>query len=184
MKCGVVVMKHKLYQNTKRFTRLFCVGIACVTVAVLALRLTVFSDKAVPVMAGAGSGIITGSPDSEGGSGTSFPYTLNGSVYYASADAKGNVLIQNLSKDQYLMSVDVRLVDSGVSVYFTGFINPGASIDSAKLGPEGQTLEDGVYECTAQIAIYDPETLEPLGSEEQPIHLYIGEKPEKSKSKK
>ena len=179
-------MKRKLYSNIKRMTTTFAVCILCVTVSLLVLRLTVFSNMAAsrPERTPASS-ISEPAPDSpspeqpEGNTGDDddgeqFPYQINRKIYFARPDSYGNVLILNPETNDYYMSVDILLADSRDSVLFTGFIKPGETLDSAKLNRE---LPVGIYECVAEISAYDPETLDNLGSLTQEVSLYIGKKP-------
>ena len=178
-------MKRKLYSNIKRMTTTFAVCILCVTVSLLVLRLTVFSNMATSRPERTPTAPISESPpnspspeqpeDPTGDDGgEQFPYQINRKIYFARPDSYGNVLIRNPETNDYYMSVDILLADSRDSVLFTGFIKPGETRDSAKLNRE---LPVGIYECVAEISAYDPETLDILGSLTQEVSLYIGKKP-------
>lgn len=169
---GCNSLKYRLYQHTRRFARVFCLSILCVTVSMLALRLTVFSDMAIAEPKGL-SDIISGSQEVRGG-GSTFTYELNSAVTLENSEAKANVLIRNLSTDGKLMSVDYRLAGTNESIYFTGLINPGASIDATRLDSPGRALSDGEYPCNAQITVYDPDSLEQIGETTQDVVVHVG----------
>lgn len=165
-----------LYSNVKRMATMFCAAIVFTTLVMLTLRLTVFSDLAttVPVDSpGASSGMQGG--EIEGNS--DFPYKLNSKIYYAKPDAKGNVLILNPEGNKYLLSINIVLPETKDSLYYTGILAPGTSIENAKLSAAGQKLSNGKYECTAEISAVDPETMTKVATEKKPVAIYIGEKP-------
>lgn len=163
-------MRHKLYPNIRRMTNAFCIGILCVTVSVLALRLTVFSEMAA-APEGTSSGMVA--------SGEEDGFEINGKIYFAAATAKGDVRITNFS-DKNLIKVNIVLADSGESILSTGFINPGASLNSRKMDSPGQTLEEGVYDCIAEISTYDPDDIKSvIGTAEKEVRVYIAQKPAK-----
>ena len=158
-------MKHKLYANIRRMTNMFCVGILSVTLSVLALRLTAFSDMATAVPQQVASNIIT---NEAGG------YALNGKIHFTSADAKGDVFITNLEDNPYIIKVNISLADTEESILYTGFINPGVSTDSAKLNHAGQRLGDGTYACVAEITTHDPDSLKAVDSTTEQVQIHIG----------
>lgn len=132
-----------------------------------------------------GFGEMAAAPDS-GPAGTSqteidgdsrFPYRLNSKIVFSRPDSKGNVLIQNPETNKYLLNVTITMEGEKEPLYNTGLLTPGASVPSAKLGPAGQKLENGVYECTAIVSAIDPDTQAKVASEEKPVTIYIGEKP-------
>lgn len=157
---------------------MFCTAIIFATVVMLALRLTVFSDMAITASAdsGASSGII-GTQDGETDGNGDFTVRFNRKIYYAKADAKGNVLISVPETNKYLVSMDIILPATKESLYYTGALSPGTTIDSAPLSAAGQKLENGEYECIAEIAAIDPETMTRIDSETQKVFVYIGQKP-------
>lgn len=162
-------MKRKLYSNMKRMTSFFCVAIVCVTLTSLLLRLTVFSDLAVTVMAAPDESSLTLGAEESG----LFPYTISRKVTFETPHAKGDFQIHNPETNEFYMTVTVIQPDTGENLLYTGFIKPGQSRESAALHIE---LPEGIYSCVAQITAFDPETLEPSGSEERDITLQIGSK--------
>lgn len=167
-----------LYSNVKRMSAMFCTAIVFCTIIMLGLRLTVFSDMAVTVYADTPKSSNSASMQSGEIEGNSdFPYRINSKIYYPKADAKGNVLILNPDTNKYLLSVDIILPDTKDSLYYTGAISPGTSIESAPLSAAGQKLPEGRYECIAEISAVDPETMARVASENKKVTVYIGQKP-------
>jgi hypothetical protein len=162
-----------LIYNVRRMAAIFCAAIAIVTVSVLAMRLTVFSDSelAPPLPSASAAepiepGEIEGSSD--------FPYKLNSRVFFPDAVSAGNVLIQNPETNKYLLSVDIVLPETRISLYYSGAIAPGEQIESAVMSAAGQKLMDGTYECTADISARDPETYQVVANEKKPVTIQIG----------
>ena len=162
-------MKTRLYPNIKWLTTLFCVSLLSVTLLTLILRLTLLRDMALVAMPTMQSTVAAGASD------RAFTYQINNKVYFSSADARGDFLITNPESNTTYMQVDIIRNDTRKSVYFSGFITPGQSIQSGSL--QGAALEQGVYECTAIISAFDAQTRTKLGSEEQQVSIYVGVKP-------
>lgn len=167
-----------LYSNAKRMATMFCTAIIFATIIMLALRLTVFSDMAITVSADSAKSSGTASmQDGEIDGNSDFPYRINSKIYYPKADSKGNVLILNPETNEYLLKVDIILPSTKESLYYTGVISPGTSIETAHLSAAGQKLPDGEYECVAEISAVDPETMTRVASENKKVFIYIGQKP-------
>jgi len=153
-------MKRKLYSNMRRMTALFSVAILCVTVTALTLRLTVFGD-----MDG-----LPASPaqqvDSE-----RFPFEIAQRVSFRTPDASGDFQIKNPETNQYYMSVSIILPETEQDVFYTGLIRPGETRQSGTLHVQ---LPTGTHQSIARVTAYDPVTLEPRGSQDLDITLYIG----------
>lgn len=165
-----------LYSNARRMTTMFCAAIIFTTLVMLALRLTVFSDLAVAAPADSPEAVS----DLQGGAiegNSDFPYKLNGRIYFPKPDANGNVLINNPAGNKFLLSINIILPETKDSLYYTGTIAPGTSIESAKLSKAGQKLANGVYECIAEVSAVDPDSMTRVASEKKDVTIYIGEKP-------
>lgn len=165
-----------LYSNAKRMATMFCAVIALSTVLMLALRLTVFSDMA-SVAPSADTGVASVMQSGEIAGGSGFTYKIASNMYYPRADAKGEVLILNPEINKYLLNVNIILPETKTSLYYTGTISPGTSIEKARLSDAGQKLENGVYQCVAEILAVDPETMTPVAKERKNVTVYIGVKP-------
>lgn len=162
-------MKGKLYPNIRRLTNLFCIGILCVTLSVLTLRLTVFSSMAGTPPKAAANHMLLSEQDG---------YEINGRIYFSTTDSKGDVFITNLEGNTSVLQVDITLNSNGKSILTTGFINPGVTMGTAKLNPTGQKLKDGVYDCVAEITALDPNSFKAMGSAKETLQIYIGVRPE------
>jgi hypothetical protein len=164
-------MQQRLFPNIKRMTVLFCAAIVLVTIVALVSRLTFLSGMVMAKPAG----LLTGDLHEEPVENPDADYTINSKIYFAEVGGKGNILITNRETNPNYIRVDVRLNNTGRSIYYSGDIAPGTPIDSVRLqdGPE----EEGVYKCTAFISAYDPDTRDKVGEEEVPVTVYIGEKP-------
>jgi hypothetical protein len=164
-------MKQKLFPNLKKMTTMFCIGIIVITFSTLTMRLTFLNGMAVvpPVT------IQDSSIPASNASGLF--YQINPKIYFATSESKGNILITNLETNNEYIRVNLTLNDTGRSIYYSGDIAPGTSIASVRL--QGAALEEGVYECTATITAYDPQTKDKLGSEDEAVTVYIGVKPDK-----
>jgi len=149
-------------------TTLFCFSILCVTLSTLFLRLTVFSDLVIPT--GSESSAPSAREDVEPGL---FPYTLNRKINLATPDSRGDFRIHNPETNEHYMTVSIILPSTGENLFYTGFVKPGQTRDSAALHIK---LPEGVYECVAEVTAYDPVTLKPRGSEERDVTLQIGRK--------
>jgi len=130
-------------------------------------------EAALPTGIASGSSTQQDGDEKAGGA----DYLINTRVYFPAPDARGNLLITNTESNINYIRVDVRLDSTGRSVYYSGYIMPGTSINNVRL--QGDALEEGVYECTAYISAFDPSTRDKIGEEKVPVTLYIGVRPSK-----
>jgi hypothetical protein len=151
----------------------FCTAIAIVTVAILAVRLTVFSDRAAPPES-SGPAAEAQREDSPLEGGSDFPYSLNANIFFPDSTSAGSVTVINPETNEYLLSVNIILPDTKVSLYYNGSVAPGETVSAAKLSAAGQRLINGTYHCVAEISARDPETLKTVASEEKPVTVQIG----------
>ncbi|MCL2578549.1 MAG: hypothetical protein FWE32_00785 [Oscillospiraceae bacterium] len=154
-------MKRRLYSNMRRMTALFSVAILCVTLSALTLRLTVLGDLA---------GGLPGGASIERVESDLLDYTIARRVTFRTATARGDMRIENLS-DTFYMSVSIILPDTEQEVFYSGLIEPGQSLPERALHVQ---LPTGTHESVARITAYDPNTLQPRGSHDREITLYIG----------
>lgn len=153
-------MRRKLYPNIRWMTRLFMFSIICLTLSTLALRLTVFGDIPINPVSG----------QTEEGQ-ELFQFAIARQVHFDGQTGVGNLRIENQDTNNYFMSVSILLPETGQEVFYSGFIRPGESRTEALLQIRP---EPGVYEATARITVYHPQTLEPRGSQEREITLQVG----------
>ena len=165
-------MRQTLFPNIKKMTTLFCIAIVFVTFTALTMRLTVLSGMAVALPVGT----IQSQSDSVSGQ-AGLTYQINPSVYFSSSDAKGNIFIKNLETNSEYIRVDLKLNDTGRSIYYSGDLKPGTSVDSVRL--QGDPLSNGIYKCTATITAYSMDAKDKLGSSDVPVTVYVGVKPDK-----
>ena len=170
-----------LHSNTKRITTFFCYAMLGITLLALVLRLTAFRDMAVTVEGDpkppSPSGASQAAASDEVSGGSDFPFTFNGKIFFPSSTEKGNVLVENPESNTYLLSVDIVDNETSRSLYYTGALEPGETIDYDRLSLDGQTLDDGVYECTANVAALSPNDFVTVQSEQTSVTIYIGERP-------
>jgi len=120
---------------------------------------------------------LAGPPEAGGGlTETGAGYTINSKIHFSSPEGKGNVLITNKEANENDIRVDIILDDTNRSIYYSGFIAPGISVSSVSL-QGGELLEEGIYECTAVITAFNPDTKAKVGEERIPVTVYIGVKP-------
>ncbi len=161
-------MKRKLYSNIRRMTSFFSVAIVFVTLTSLTLRLTVFSDMAV---AAGEPEPVTAVVDNEP-SGL-LNYTISRMVYIETPTSPGSFHISNPAENEHYITVSIIDPQTEENLLYTGFVRPGQSIEQMRLNAE---LSQGVYELTAVVTAFDPETLSPAGREERDFTLYVGVK--------
>lgn len=160
----------------KRLTTLFTAAILGITVIILMLRLTAFSNMAGKTPATVAEtpkgGIVSTSEDG------SFTYRVAEQIVFPTAEAAVKTLvIENPETNTSNMRLNIIRKDNAKSIYVSGHIAPGGTVNVIKL--QGASLPDGKYECTAQITAFDPITNQKLGSHQEDITIYVGVKPEK-----
>lgn len=90
-----------------------------------------------------------------------FQVSVNTGVSFASADAKGEVRIENSPANRYDMRAVIARDDTGQQVYATGLIQPGWHIQEDCLDV---ALDEGIYPCTAMVYAHDVGTGEQVGA--------------------
>lgn len=99
-----------------------------------------------------------------------FHVAINGRPIFENGEAEGNLEIENVPNNRYLMRVEIELDDTGELVYSTKYIEPNMHIQRAKLDVP---LSEGTYAATAVFYAYDPETLMEMGSISNKITVYV-----------
>lgn len=89
-----------------------------------------------------------------------FNISIASQIDYADGTEPGEVRIENVPGNPYLMKVTVARDDTGEAVYSTGIIEPNSHIQSAPLDVD---LDAGTYPCTATFYALDPLTEEQVG---------------------
>jgi len=158
-----------LSKKLKRFTGIFFLSIACVTLAVLLVRLVL-----LPSLAPSPPGLFTDMVEGE----HPFAYRYNSKIYFPAPDAEGNLLAENHEESDYYLNIEIFDPDSRDVYMYTGFIEPGTVIDQIGLL---LPLPEGVHPLRIRITAHSRERealYEQLGSIEEPIELYVGQRPE------
>ena len=158
-------MRQKLYANTKHYTKVFLGCIICVTLGILLARFVL-----LPNMATTPPPVITDIVEGD----TPFPYSYNSRVYFATPTSEGNIMVENPEDSEYLISAEILDVRSSDSYLYTGFIEPGVTIERRRLQ---QSLGEGVHELALRLTAYDSDSLDQLYSIERSVTLYVGERP-------
>lgn len=83
-----------------------------------------------------------------------FNISINSNPIFEDGRTEGNLGIENIPGNQYLMQVTITLDDTGQTVYESGLIEPGYYIDKAKLT---MPLAAGEYPATALFTAVNPE---------------------------
>ena len=89
-----------------------------------------------------------------------FNISIASYVEFADGAAEGEMRIENVPGNHYLMQVEVVRDDTGETVYRTGMIEPNHHIQRARLDVD---LDAGSYACTAVFYAFEPDTEEPVG---------------------
>lgn len=99
-------------------------------------------------------------------------FTLNISpvAYFDDGDSEGSIEIINPETNIYPISVVITLDEDGEEIYQSGAIYPNQEVRRAKLN---QVLGAGEHPTTATIDIFDPDTLEKIGSTQASLMFII-----------
>lgn len=89
-----------------------------------------------------------------------FNISISSIVKFEDGQSEGDLRIENVPNNPYLMKVEISRDDTGEVVYASGMIEPNHHIQSAKLSVD---LDAGDYPCTAVFYAHDPETEELVG---------------------
>ena len=80
-----------------------------------------------------------------------FNISIASSVEFADGASEGELRIENVPNNPYLMKVEITRDDTGETVYASGMIEPNHHIQNARLDVD---LEAGDYPCTAVFYAY------------------------------
>ncbi|MEG0375531.1 MAG: flagellar protein FliS [Raoultibacter sp.] len=99
-----------------------------------------------------------------------FNISIASSIVLQDGMAEGDVCIENIPSNRYLMQVEITRDDTGETLYKTGLIEPNHHIQSAKLDVD---LDAGTYPCTAVFYAHDAETEELVGQAAAKISITV-----------
>lgn len=89
-----------------------------------------------------------------------FNISIANIVQFADGASEGELRIENVPNNRYLMKVVITRDEQGDVIYESGLIEPNHHIQKAKLDVD---LDKGDYPCTAVFYAYDRETEELVG---------------------
>lgn len=99
-----------------------------------------------------------------------FNISISSLVEFDSGTSEGELRIENVPNNHYLMRVFITRNDTGEQIYETDFIEPNFHIQSDKLDVD---LPAGTYPCTATFHAYDQETEEEVGQAAAQITISV-----------
>lgn len=89
-----------------------------------------------------------------------FNISIASYVEFPDGASEGEVRIENVPNNRYLMKVEIARDDTGETVYRSGMIEPNHHIQRARLDAD---LDAGSYPCTAVFYAYEADTEELVG---------------------
>jgi hypothetical protein len=99
-----------------------------------------------------------------------FHISINTNPVFLDGASEGNLEIENVPNNLYLMRVEITDDATGDLLYSTKYIEPNSHIQKAALD---KTLTAGEYPATAKFYAYDPDTLTEIGSTACEIDIYV-----------
>ncbi|WP_251211826.1 hypothetical protein [Adlercreutzia murintestinalis] len=90
-----------------------------------------------------------------------FNISISSNVTFEDGTSEGDLRIENVPGNRYLMQVDIKRDDTGETIYESGILEPNYHIQSDKLSTD---LDAGTYECTAEFHALDPDSEEEVGT--------------------
>lgn len=89
-----------------------------------------------------------------------FNVSISSTVSFEDGEAEGELRIENVPGNRYLMKVQITADGTGEVLYTSGLIEPNHHIERARLDVD---MEAGTYPCTAVFYAYEPDTEESVG---------------------
>ncbi|MEA4853999.1 MAG: hypothetical protein VB082_06965 [Christensenella sp.] len=99
-----------------------------------------------------------------------FNVSIASVIVFENGEAEGELRIENIAANPYLMGVQIMLSDSNEVVYTSGLIEPGYHIQSAKLS---KPVSAGTYDAMALFTAYDPQSEEAMGQAAIQISIVV-----------
>lgn len=99
-----------------------------------------------------------------------FNISIASVIEFADGASPGEVRIENVPGNRYLMQVTITNDENGETLYTSGVVEPNHHIQSAPLDVD---LDAGQYEATATFHALDPETEEEIGQAAAKVTLNV-----------
>lgn len=99
-----------------------------------------------------------------------FDISIASDVTFADGQAEGELRIENVPGNRYLMEVELTRDDTGEVLYTSGLIEPGYHIQAAPLAVDPGP---GEYACTAVFTALDAQTEEVVGSAAAQVRVTV-----------
>ena len=99
-----------------------------------------------------------------------FNVSINATPEFINGSSEGELCIENIPGNHFLMSVKITLDETGETIYQTGLIKPNYHITKAKLN---RVLPKGEYPATATFTAHDMETGDVEGNVNIQMTIYI-----------
>lgn len=157
-------MQDKLFPNIKKMTTIFAIIIFSVTVGVLLLRLTVFSNKVANKPSVNGEA-VTSSQNQE------LDFSMDDRVIFDTARANGSLKIKFPKENKQSIRFTITRKDTQREIYSSKTILPGDKSINIKLSKND--LEKGEYPCIVEITTYELETDKKLETFQQDLTIVI-----------
>ena len=101
---------------------------------------------------------------------TEILFSINTNQVFAADTGKGNILFENPAENQKLVRLEICRLDSGESIYESGYIKPGYYIAEETLDT---VPEPGDYPCKAYVYGYRQNNYEYIGKVETDIIVSV-----------
>ena len=99
-----------------------------------------------------------------------FNISIASAVVFEDGQSEGELKIENVPGNRYLMQVDIARQDTNEIIYSSGILDPNSHIQFDKLSVD---LPKGEYPCTATFHALDPETEEEIGVAAANINVLV-----------
>lgn len=99
-----------------------------------------------------------------------FNISIASNIQFDTGTSEGELRIENVPNNPYLMQVTITRDDTGQQIYQTDLIEPNHHIQRDTLDVD---LDPGIYECTATFAACSPETEELVGQAAAKVTIQV-----------
>lgn len=99
-------------------------------------------------------------------------FSINSNAVFDNGRAKGNLMLESPSNNINYIEFVIRRDDSGETIYRSGLLKPNQYILEDTLQAKA-ALKKGVYACTADITLYDRQSLEAKGMVQAALKVIV-----------